>query len=152
MSWCIIASIKGGLLCFEFCHNLYMNYRKYTYESDFESQKAVCKSHASSSRQRCRLPMMQISHIFISPHGTGRQRQIEYKYAWVTTSSAMFWVSARVCWLNFIPRQCTHYAKLNWAMADNAIVIIELLKSLPEGELEFTVNKSRRLSMPGGAR
>ena len=24
---------------FEFCHNLYMNYRKYTYESDFESQK-----------------------------------------------------------------------------------------------------------------
>ena len=28
--------VIGG---FEFCHNLYMNYRKYTYESDFESQK-----------------------------------------------------------------------------------------------------------------
>ena len=106
-----------------------MNYRKYTYESDFESQKAVCKSHASSSRQRCRLPMMQISHIFISPHGTGRHRQIEYIYARVTTWSEMFWVSARVRWLNFIPRQCTHYINQNWATADNAIFFNNLLKS-----------------------
>ena len=31
-----LKSDRGG---FEFCHNLYMNCGKYTYESDFESQK-----------------------------------------------------------------------------------------------------------------